>query len=200
MHIADGVLPTPVTIGSYLATTLVVGLSLKRLRQEDYPKVALMSSSFFIASLIHVPLGPTSVHLLLPGIVGVILGRLSFIAITLGTVLQCFLFQFGGITAIGANCLMMGIPALFAGWIFGYFSKKSYIYAVAGGGIAGGVGVISAALILAGFLFLSGENFFNIAKLALVAHVPIVIIESVISAFMVGFLYKVKPELILHGS
>lgn len=34
-----------------------------------------MTAAFFVASLIHVPIGPTSVHLLLNGLLGVVVGR-----------------------------------------------------------------------------------------------------------------------------
>jgi cobalt/nickel transport system permease protein len=61
--------------------------------------------AFFVASLIHVPFGPTSVHLLIPGLVGAMLGPSAFLSIGLGLLLQSLLFQFGGITALGAKCM-----------------------------------------------------------------------------------------------
>jgi len=41
-----------------------------------------------------------------------------------------------------------------------------------------------------------GEDFLGVAKIALVAHVPVVIIEAAVSGFTVSFLYRVKPELL----
>jgi len=73
MHISDGILPTSISIAAYTITALGVGYSLRKINQEDLPKIAVVSSSFFVASLIHLPLGPTSVHLLLPGMVGALL-------------------------------------------------------------------------------------------------------------------------------
>ncbi|MGC8720306.1 MAG: cobalt transporter CbiM [Thermodesulforhabdaceae bacterium] len=201
MHIADGVLPTSVAVASYVASGAILAVSLKKISHEDYPKIALMSSAFFVASLIHVPLGPSSVHLLLPGVVGVVLGGVSFVAITLGLILQCVIFQFGGITALGANTLMMGIPALMAGWLFHYVSRRSSSLKtlVVTAGISGMLGVVVAGIILAIFLFLSGDVFYNVAKLVLIAHIPVAIIEGIVSAAMVSFLYKVKPEMIRHA-
>ena len=65
--------------------------------RANLPKVAVVTSSFFVASLVHLPLGPTSVHLLLPGIVGALLGPAAFLSITIGLFLQSILFQFGGL-------------------------------------------------------------------------------------------------------
>lgn len=199
MHISDGVLPTPVAIGSYVATAVVVAWSLKKTHGDDLPKVAVVTSAFFVASLIHIPIGPTSVHLLIPGLVGILLGNSAFVSIALGLTLQCLLFQFGGITALGANSIMMGMPALFAGWLFQAVKGQTMTRNAVAGTICGALGVILAAIILAAFLFTSGEAFFGVAKIALLAHVPVVIIEAVVSGFTVSFLYKVKPEL-LSGS
>jgi len=198
MHIADGVLPTSVAVTSYLLSGGILAVSLRKISSEDYPKIALMSSAFFVASLVHVPLGPTSVHLLLPGVVGIVLGNMSFIAITLGLTLQCVLFQFGGITALGANALMMGLPALLAGCLFQLAVKKisSPIGMSVIAGISGMLGVVLAGIILALMLFLSGEVFLNIAKIVLLAHIPVAIIEGIVAAAMVSFLRKAKPELI----
>ncbi|HBI15935.1 MAG TPA: cobalt transporter CbiM [Desulfobulbaceae bacterium] len=199
MHISDGVLPTTISLAAYAATALGIGLSLKILRQEDLPKIAVVTSSFFVASLIHLPLGPTSVHLLLPGIVGALLGPAAFLSITIGLFLQSILFQFGGLTALGANAMMMGLPALFCGFLFRAIRGTTLLTNTVAGAVAGGLGTLLAATILAGFLYTSGENFFGVAKLALVAHIPVIIIEAAVSAFIISFIFRVKPEM-LHSA
>lgn len=50
-------------------------------------------------------------------------------------------------------------------------------------------------MLLAGSLYLSGEHFFSAAKLIVLAHVPIMIIEGFVTAFIVQFVRKVKPEI-----
>ena len=196
MHISDGVLPTSVAVGSYAVTIALTAWSIRKTRGDELPKVAVVTSSFFVASLIHVPLGPTSVHLLIPGLVGILLGNSAFVSIALGLLLQSLLFQFGGITAWGANSLMMGLPALSAGWIFELIKGRTLFRNVLAGAICGGFGVMLAGVILALLLFTSGEDFLGVAKIALIAHLPVIVIEAVISAFTVSFLYKVKPELL----
>lgn len=196
MHISDGVLPTSVAVGGYVVSLAILAWSVKKTDNEDLPKIAVVTSAFFVASLIHVPLGPTSVHLLIPGLVGILLGWSAFISIALGLTLQSLLFQFGGITAVGANSVMMGIPALAAGGIFYLLRGKTLSRHILAGAVAGGLGVTLAALILSLLLATSGEDFWGVAKIALYAHIPVILIETVISAFSVSFLYKVKPDLL----
>lgn len=196
MHISDGVLPTGVTLGCYAGAALVAAWSARGVKPEALPKVAVVTSAFFVASLIHIPAGPTSVHLLMPGLVGILLGRAAFLSVLLGIALQSLLFTFGGITAIGANALMMGIPALLAGGLYRLVAGRSVGSCVAAGAVAGAFGVVLGALFLAILLATGGEDFWGVAKLALVAHVPVVGVEAAVSGFAVAFLFKVKPELL----
>ncbi len=196
MHISDGVLPTPVAIGGYAVSLAIIAWSARKTKAEDFPKIAVMTSAFFVASLIHVPIGPTSVHLLIPGLVGILLESSAFVSIALGLLLQSILFQFGGITALGANAIMMGVPALAAGWFFHSFKGDKPFRYVLCGALAGGGGVVLAVLFLAGLLLTGGEDFWGVAKIAMYAHLPVIVIETCVSAFAVSFLYKVKPELL----
>jgi cobalt/nickel transport system permease protein len=196
MHISDGVLPISVSVGSYVASAAIAAWSVRRTRSEELPKLAVMTAAFFVASLVHVPLGPTSVHLIIPGLTGALLGPSAFLSIGLGLLLQSLLFQFGGLTALGANALMMGLPALACGWFFQKYKGRTQLQQVVVGALAGALGTVLAANILAILLMSGGEDFFGVAKIALLAHVPVVIIESVVSAFTIGFLARVKPALL----
>ncbi|GAB4556021.1 MAG: cobalt transporter CbiM [Geothermobacteraceae bacterium] len=196
MHISDGVLPTSVVIGSYLASAGLAAWSLKRTHPEALPKVAVVTATFFVASLIHIPFGPTSVHLLLPGLVGALLGPSGFVAILLGLLLQSLLFQFGGLTALGANGLMMGLPALLCGLIFQRFKGSGRQRQMLVGGLCGGLGTLLAAILLACLLATGGEDFLGVAKLALLAHLPVIAIEAIVTALTISFLARVKPEML----
>lgn len=196
MHISDGVLPTTIALGSYAVSAALTAWSLKRTRPEALPKVAVVTATFFVASLIHIPFGPTSVHLLLPGLVGALLGPSGFLAVLLGLLLQSLLFQFGGLTALGANALMMGLPALLCGLIFHHLKGRNARRQMLVGGLVGGLGTLLAALLLACLLATGGEDFLGVAKLALLAHLPVIAIEAVVTAMTVSFLAKVKPELL----
>lgn len=115
MHISDGVLHPAVAAAGYI---LAGGLSLwgiRKIRDEDYPRVGIMTAAFFVASLINMKVGPTSVHLVLSSVVGVALGAMCFPAIAIGLLLQALLLQHGGITTVGVNTLVLGVPAWLGG-------------------------------------------------------------------------------------
>lgn len=197
MHISDGVLSAPIVVGGYIITAGIAASNIKKMKAFDMPKIAVMSSAFFVASLIHIPLGPTSVHLILNGLVGIILGPLSFVSILLGLTLQAVLFQHGGITTIGVNTIMMGIPAILCYKIFDFnkhfrFKNKEVVF----GAIAGALGPFMGTLILALLLVSTGSAFIGVAKYAALAHLPVIIIEGIITGFIVLFLVKVEPEIL----
>lgn len=196
MHIADGILPTTVAVGSYALTLAGLGLSLRRVDSRELPKIAVVTSSFFVASLIHLPLGPTSVHLLLPGIVGALLGPAAFLSLSLGLFLQSLLFQFGGLTALGANSQMMGVPALLCGLAFRRWRGTTKVSNAVVGGLLSALGVLLAAVLLALLLASGGESFLGVAKMAVVAHVPVMVVEGLVGGFVIAFLFRVKPELL----
>jgi cobalt/nickel transport system permease protein len=196
MHISDGVLPVSVAVAGYALSLAGAGLSLRRIGSDELPKIAVVTSSFFVASLIHLPLGPTSVHLLLPGLVGALLGPAAFLSILIGLFLQSLLFQFGGLTALGANALMMGLPALVCGLLFRSFRGTTRAGNMMIGALVSGGGVLLSAILLALLLATAGEDFFGVAKLALAAHIPVVVIEALVGGAVVSFLFKVKPDLL----
>lgn len=200
MHISDGVLSAPVWAGGYAVTAGIVAASIKRMNPEDMPKVAVITSTFFVASLIHVPLGPTSVHLVLNGLAGVVLGPMAFVSVLIGLAMQALLFQHGGVTTIGANAVMMGLPALIAYKIFQQRKRFKLRSNVAiWGTLAGVSGVLFGTLILALLLVTTGSEFIGVAKYAALAHLPIMAIEGAITGLVVSFLTRVKPEILEGG-
>jgi cobalt/nickel transport system permease protein len=208
VHISDGVLSLPVLAAGWAITIALMTAAIcwskrRRTSAEEIPKLSVVTAAFFVASLIHISVGPTSVHLILSGLVGVILGILAYPAIFIGLVLQFFLFQHGGITTIGINTVVMGVPALISYGIFKAgnklgFSRKGVSEGIFGA-IAGGLAVALAVLFLVICLLTTGKGFSGVASLVAVAHIPIIIIEAAVVGSVVAFLVKVKPELIPLG-
>ena len=118
MHIAEGVLSPGILMGSAALTMLGTALGLKRLDPEKLLVTGVLASFFFIASLIHVPIGLSSAHLIGNGLVGILLGWGAFPAILVALFLQAVLFQYGGITVLGVNCLTMATGAVIAHFSF----------------------------------------------------------------------------------
>lgn len=200
MHISEGVLSASVLMTGAVLTAGGVALGLKKMDYKKIPEVAVLSSAFFVASLIHVPLGPLSVHLVLNGLVGVLLGWMAFPSILVALTLQALLFQFGGFTVLGVNTFNMSFPAMLSYYLFNYLiRRKNHFIASVAGFMAGMLGVGGGALLVAISLVSTGEEFRNVAKLAFLSHLPVMLIEGIITAFCIIFLKKVKPEILEVG-
>ena len=83
MHIPDGFVPPSICIAGYAFTGGITWYSLQQIKkdsnpQQKIPRASLFTAAFFVASLIHIPLPPASIHLVLNGIMGAILGYYSF--------------------------------------------------------------------------------------------------------------------------
>jgi cobalt/nickel transport system permease protein len=118
IHLPDNVVTNPWCMGGFVGMALMMLLGAWRIRDEEIPRVAVLTAAFFVASQIHVPLPGSTAHLLLNGLVGVVLGRRAGLAIPIGLFLQMALFQHGGWTTLGVNSCVMGIPALLAWLVF----------------------------------------------------------------------------------
>lgn len=197
MHISEGVLSTPVLASGIALSALGLAIGLKRLKPEEIPKVAVLSSAFFVGSLIHIPAGPVSVHLVLNGIAGLILGWAAFPSILVGLTLQALLFQYGGLTVLGVNTLVMAVPAVTAHYLFKRLvCAESPALSVAGGFAAGFISVFLGAIIIGMALFASGEHFQEVAAVSMASHLPLMIVEGIFTGFCVSFFRKVRPEIL----
>jgi len=200
MHISEGILSAPVLISGGVIAVAGTILGLKKVDLARIMPTALLSSAFFVASLIHVPLGPGSVHLVLNGLLGIILGWSSFPAILIALFLQAIFFQFGGLVVLGVNTVTMAVPALCCYYLTRPWLKQKNpkIRAVAAF-TAGALAIFLSSLLMALALALSDSGFLTTAKVIIGANVPIMIIEGFITMFTVTFLAKVQPEILNLG-
>lgn len=197
MHISEGVLSAPVLISGAAIAAAGVGIGIKKLDYDRIPQVAVLSSAFFVASLVHVPIGPSSVHLILNGLLGLLLGWMAFPAILIALFLQAVLFQFGGVTTLGVNTVTMALPAVFCYLVFrvGVMSERSRLPMLFSF-LCGAVSVFLAGILVAIALMCTGKSFSAAAQLIVVAHLPVMAIEGMITMLCVRFLKKVKPEVL----
>ncbi len=199
-HIPDGILSAPVLAAGVAVTVAGCAYGLKSLTHERIPAVALLSSVCFVASLIHFPVGPTSVHLILNGLIGIALGRAAFPAILIALILQMVLFGFGGVLSLGVNVMNMAVPALICGALFQWSRRfeQEWVASFAAASVAA-LGVFLTACLVALTLALSGKAFMDVAQLVVVAHLPVMVIEAFFTGALVRLLLRVKPE-VLAGS
>jgi len=197
MHIVDGALAGEVVAGGAALAAGGLAMGLKSLDLERIPAAGLLSATFFTASLIHVPLGPSSVHLIMNGLAGLVLGWAAFPALFVGLLLQAVFFGFGGVTVLGVNTVAIALPAVLFGLVArGTLRTAPPARAAVVGSLAGGGAIAGTAVLVAAALALSGEAFVPAAKLVLAAHVPIMIVEAFVCAAAVVLIRKVKPELL----
>jgi cobalt/nickel transport system permease protein len=217
MHIPDGILPASVSVAGYATASATTWYSLRKINQrenpqEGVPPAALLTAAFIVASWIHIPVPPTSVHLVLNGLLGVVLGYYAFPAILIGLFFQAILFQHGGLSTLGVNATMLGVPALLAYFVFrlrnglwrhrardtsGYRNLTAvfgFLGGAAGVGLAATIALVLLITTIPAHLNAESEH---AAILALtLAHVPLMIIEGTFTALVVLFLQRVKPDLV----
>lgn len=201
MHISEGVLSAPVLAAGAALAAGGVAMGLKRMDYAKVPEVAVLSSAFFVASLLRIPVGPANIHLTLNGLLGLLLGWMAFPSVLVALVLQALLFQFGGFTTLGVNTLAIAAPAVLAYYIFSPLLKKGGRASclVAGFG-AGALGVALALALTALALLGTGSGFAGFARFLALSHLPAMAVEGVVTASVVLFLYRVKPELLALGA
>lgn len=212
MHIPDGILPLPVTIGGYAACACLTWGCLRVIERRadpraDIPKAALLTAAFFISSLIHLPVPPASVHLVLNGLLGVLLGPFAVPAILIGLFFQAVMFGHGGLTTLGVNGLILALPALLAAGLLRPYSRKAHASVrgiVVRGGLAAAAATALSVLLFVGFVALAmpahldGAAERSALLVLLLAHIPLVVLEGVVTGALVLVLVRSAPNL-LHG-
>jgi len=211
MHIPDGILPVPVTAVGYAVTAAATWYSVRKINQrknprKDVPKASLLTAAFFVASWIHIPVPPASVHLVLNGLLGTILGYFAFPAILIALFFQAVMFQHGGLTTLGVNAVIMGIPAIIAHYIFRLRKLgnneqsrgKTAIFGFLSGAAAIGVSVALFVVIL--LTNIPADIDIATERAAVytmaVANLPLIGIEGIITAVLTVFLQRVRPTVL----
>ncbi|HHB75522.1 MAG TPA: cobalt transporter CbiM [Desulfobulbus sp.] len=200
MHISEGILSLPILAGGGAFAIIGTGIGLKHIDTDHIIETSLLSSAFFVASLVHIPLGPGSVHLVLNGLVGILLGWASVPAIAIALFLQALLFGFGGLTVLGVNTVVMAGPAVAVYYLFGPMIRKEGRTRMIGAFCAGMVAILLSTCLLALALVGTDRSFLDTARLLLAAQIPLMLLEGVITMFVVSFLDRVQPELLNFSS
>jgi len=206
MHIPDGFLEPQVWGPMAAATVALIAWSAKKakegLREKEIPLMGVMGAFIFAAQMINFPVAAgTSGHLLGGVLLAVLLGPYAAaLVMTCVLVVQCFLFQDGGLTALGANIFNMGIVAAFPGyWIFALLrgvlrGDKGYFV---GAFLAAWATVVLSAALVAIELSLSGTTPLTQSLMAMISvHAIIGLFEGGITVAVLRFIRAVRPDLL----
>ncbi|MBN2432287.1 MAG: cobalt transporter CbiM [Acidobacteria bacterium] len=190
MHIADGILSLEVCLAA--DATAVVGVYLlgRRIRSEEVPRMGLMAAALFTASLLHLPVAGTSIHLGLMGLAGILLGRRSFPVICATLLFQSLLFQHGGLVAVGVNTINMGAGALLAWFIWQVRPLPLPVRAF----LCGLTGILLPALLMALEFHFSGygRSIFYLLYVYLLTGT----MEGVLTTVAVSFFKRANPVML----
>jgi cobalt/nickel transport system permease protein len=207
MHIPDGFLSPEVAAGTAVIAAGAVGVGLRRagsrLDDRTVPLLGLTGAFVFAAQMLNFPVaGGTSGHFLGAALATVLLGPwLSCLVLAVVLATQSFVFADGGVSALGANLVNMGVVgALLTGGLMLAARhvlprRRAVLLAVAGAGawlsVVGGAAATSLCLALSGTIPLD-----TVLPAMLGVHVVIGAGEAVITVAAVSALMATRPDLI----
>jgi cobalt/nickel transport system permease protein len=196
VHLSDGAVAPGWLAGGFAGAAALVAAACWRLPEERIPRVGVLTAAFFTASTVHIKLAvlPTTVHLILNGLVGVALGRRAPLAVAVGLALQYLLLAHGGLTTLGLNTCIIALPAVAAGAAYPLL-RRAGVPPFGRGLLLGAAAVAGSAVLNFLALLLGGqEDWTRLAELVLLAHLPVVVIEGLILGVVVRYVEKVKPD------
>ncbi|MDD3420997.1 MAG: energy-coupling factor ABC transporter permease [Methanocellales archaeon] len=205
LHIPDGFLSTPIWVSMWVIALLIIGYAVRRtnekLGERHVPMMGVLAAFIFAVQMLNMPVaGGTSGHMLGGVLSAIFLGPFAA-TIVMSTVfaVQAIFFQDGGITALGANIINMGL----IGTILGYYIYQG-IRKVVGGekgiligaGVAGWTSLMLGAISCALMLGTSGVAPLGVALPAMAGiHMFIGVIEAGLTVVIVGMVLKSRPDL-----
>src|SRR5215207_3113741 len=122
LHIPDGFLSFIVSLICWVITAVILSMAISRtnksLGEKQVPLMGIMAAFIFAAQMINFPVaGGTSGHLLGGALAAIVLGPWAAILVMASVLgVQALLFQDGGLVALGANILNMGVLTALVGY------------------------------------------------------------------------------------
>jgi cobalt/nickel transport system permease protein len=206
MHIPDGFLAAGVTGITWAGAGIGVAAALRAERADPNPMPAgilgATAAFVFAAQMINVPVAPgMSGHLVGAALSAVLLGPWrAVIVMAVVLAVQALLFQDGGITALGANTLDMGVAASLTAFAVASLSARwrSSLRARVVGGVLGAFAATLVSAVLTGlWLGLSGlYPVVPIVQLMLVTHVAIGLLEAGLTGAVLATVVRWRPDLL----
>ncbi len=207
MHIPDGFLDTKTWVTLWGVSGATIGYAIKKVEKElDEEKVPLMGVSaafIFAAQMLNFPvMGGTSGHFVGGVLAAILLGPWAgLLVMTTVLIIQCFIFQDGGLTALGANIFNMGIIGSFVGYyIYTGLSKimsKKWNDLFIPAFFASWITILLSASFCAIELSISGTVPLSLSLPAMAGvHALIGIGEGFITLLVLTFIKKVRVDIL----
>lgn len=207
MHIPDGFINAPVAITADIVAASVVAAAVKmtnkKIGEKQVPMMGVLAAFIFAAQMLNFPVaGGTSGHFLGAALAAILLGPWSSTLIMSAVlVVQCLIFQDGGLLALGANITNMGIVASFSSYYIykgiNVLLKHGKAGMLVGAGISAWFSVIIASLLCATELAMSGTSPWGIALATMGGiHMIIGIGEGFITTAVLGLIMATRADLL----
>jgi cobalt/nickel transport system permease protein len=210
MHVPDGFLSAAVSVVLWMLAIAAVGTALKRVSQDMgeklVPVMGVLAAAIFAGQMLNFSVaGGTSGHLLGAALATAVLGPWGALLVMTSVVsLQALVFQDGGLLALGANIVNMGVVGVTVSH-FVYRSLQKFVGGepagvFIGAGLAAWFSTVVASLACAIELAASGTSPAGLAIPAMAGiHVLIGVGEAVITIGAVTFLYAARRDLLYNG-
>ena len=203
MHIPDGFIPLLQCVIYGLITAIILILSLrwarKNLDEKMVPLMAVLAAGIFaIMSLnIPVPFG-TSVHMVGAALVAIIFcaPEAAVIIFTLVLLVQALLIGDGGVTALGANILNMGIVAPFVGF-YSFKALRKPLGKAPSIFVASWLSIFMASVMVVIELWFAGKLLtLGLSSLFLIIQSLNGVVEGILSVIIILAIEKTRPDLL----
>jgi cobalt/nickel transport system permease protein len=202
MHIPDGFLDAKTALATGVLAAGGVGLALwqakRSLQPRQVPLLGVTAAFVFAAQMLNFPVLPVvSGHLLGTVLAAVLLGPAgAVIALTAVLAVQCFLFQDGGVTALGANIFNMAVAGTITGYGV-YRLARRWLGLAWSAAIAGWCATVISAILCAAELAWSDMASWRVLLPAMMGiHAVIGLAEGAITALVLVAIARRRPELV----
>lgn len=205
MHIPDGFLSTGVAVTTWAVAALGVAAALRSEQRDPEPMPAgilgATAAFVFAAQMINLPVAPgTSGHLVGAALAAVLLGPWrALIVMTVVLSVQALLFQDGGLSALGANLVDMGLGSVLSSYaVVALVTRRwrSPRALVVAGVLAAFAATLVGATLTAIWLGLSGlYPLSGIVPVMLVTHVAIGLLEAALTGAIIVTVVRWRPDL-----
>jgi cobalt/nickel transport system permease protein len=209
MHMPNELLSVPVAGGCFaiaaVGVAVVCKAAEKNVSQEKIPLMGILGAFIFAAQMVNFPLPflPASGHLTGAVFLAIVLGPCAAaVVMTSVVIVQCLIFQDGGLLALGGNIINLALVPTFVGYaVYKFIAPKPdqkarlYIAAI----FASIIAMVAAAAMLSIEAAISGV--FPVPFASLLAsvcgvHFIIGIMEGAVTAALLVYLRKVRPDVI----
>jgi len=214
MHMSDGIVDAPTSVG--FAVLAVVGLALcawrarSELDDRTVPLAGLVAAFIFAVQMVNFPILPgVSGHLLGGALAAILVGPFTgALCIAVVLIVQSLMFADGGVTALGTNITNMALVGVAAGYgvaasLYTLLKRHRDRVSVPTVGVvaftAAAVGTVCAALGFVVQYALGGAGSTSLGTVTaymLGTHVLIGIGEGVITALTVMAVCRTRPDLV----